>query len=280
MNIEKWKDIPGFEGFYQASDLGRVKSLARISEPHLRTQPEITLKLQTPKSGRPHYWIIRNGKKEKFTRTKLFECFSEFEMNLEEKIWRVIPNCDFEFKVSNHFEAIQSERKYAERRYPVEEKILKSRLVKGYPTVGLTMNNDRGKNYSVHRLVALTWIPRVSGKNHVNHMDFNRANNSVENLEWVTHQENMTHASWAGRLGGRASADSRFRTVRQFDLGGNFIKEFQGIKLAEAETGVSAAGISSCVNGRGRTAGGCIWKYSYKVKQSALPIEQSVGTEG
>lgn len=52
----------------------------------------------------------------------------------------------------------------------------------------------RGKTYSVHQLVALVFIPKIDGKNHVNHIDGNRSNNHVSNLEWVSNQENVNHA--------------------------------------------------------------------------------------
>lgn len=51
-----------------------------------------------------------------------------------------------------------------------------------------------GKNYWVHKLVALAFIPPVSGKRFVNHKDGNKMNNDVTNLEWCTRSENMIHA--------------------------------------------------------------------------------------
>lgn len=51
-----------------------------------------------------------------------------------------------------------------------------------------------GKTRSVHRVIALAFLPAKDGKDFVNHKDGNKQNNSVENLEWCTRNENMRHA--------------------------------------------------------------------------------------
>ncbi|MDV4026348.1 hypothetical protein CMT52_18630 [Elizabethkingia anophelis] len=55
------------------------------------------------------------------------------------------------------------------------------------------------KRFLVHRLVAEAFIEKPESKNIVNHIDKNRLNNSVENLEWVSQRENMTHG-YLGKL--------------------------------------------------------------------------------
>lgn len=72
--------------------------------------------------------------------------------------------------------------------------VVKPKITKtGYAEVNLTAS-DRRLYLRVHRIVAEIYIPNPDNKPFVNHKDGNKLNNSVSNLEWVTHQENMEHA--------------------------------------------------------------------------------------
>lgn len=66
-----------------------------------------------------------------------------------------------------------------------------SRKPNGYMQINLFTGDGRRKKEYVHRLVALTFIPNENHFPEVNHIDGVRDNNSVSNLEWVTHKENM-----------------------------------------------------------------------------------------
>jgi len=70
----------------------------------------------------------------------------------------------------------------------------------GYKKVTLTNNGVQMQRY-IHRMVAELYIPCVKNKNQVNHIDGNKNNNHVKNLEWVTNQENQLHAHKTGLKG-------------------------------------------------------------------------------
>ncbi|MFA5397372.1 MAG: HNH endonuclease [Methanogenium sp.] len=74
-------------------------------------------------------------------------------------------------------------------------KILKQNINGDYNYVQL-----KKRNFRVHRLVALMFIPNNYNKPYVNHLDGNKSNNIVENLEWCTAQENNLHARKTGLI--------------------------------------------------------------------------------
>ncbi len=112
---EEWKDIIGYEGLYQVSNLGRVKSLFRFSK-------------------RKNYVIT-----------------------IQEKLLKILNG------------------------------------PKGYNLIRLSRNGIL-KTYRLHRLIAQAFIPNPENKPEVNHINGNKKDNCVNNLEWVTSAENMQHA--------------------------------------------------------------------------------------
>ena len=69
----------------------------------------------------------------------------------------------------------------------------------GYLQLSLKADNGKNYTYRVHRLVAMTYIENPNNLSDVNHIDFNRINNYVENLEWISHSNNIKHTRDAGR---------------------------------------------------------------------------------
>lgn len=81
-------------------------------------------------------------------------------------------------------------------------KILRARpLPLGYVQIGLFRDDGSRKPTFLHRLILMTFVgPAPEGKPHVNHIDFNRSNNRLSNLEWISRAENQRHTARAGRM--------------------------------------------------------------------------------
>jgi HNH endonuclease/NUMOD4 motif len=78
-------------------------------------------------------------------------------------------------------------------------RMVKVSISKGYPKVSLS-NNGQYFNQSVHRLVATAFVDGKKPGLVVNHIDGDKTNHRPENLEWITHAENMAHAREAGLI--------------------------------------------------------------------------------
>lgn len=79
----------------------------------------------------------------------------------------------------------------------VPERILKHKIDNGYHRVSISKDSKRIM-FSVHRLVALSFLSNENNKSEVNHKDGIKSNNTVDNLEWVTPKENQQHARITG----------------------------------------------------------------------------------
>lgn len=128
----------------------------------------------------------------------------------------------------------------------------------GYESVGLCLHGKQ-KNFLVHRLVAMAFIPNPQPQKHpfINHIDGNKRNNNIENLEWCDSSYNMRHAIAHGL------SKVRSKRVIQYTLGGEKIKVWNSIKEACDEIKACCIGnISKACQGKRKNAGGYIWKYA------------------
>jgi hypothetical protein len=179
--MEIWKDIVGYEGLYQVSDLGRVRSLDRI---------------------------IKGNKGSEYLK---------------------------------------------------KGKILKQTFnLKKYSQVNLS---KYGVDYHkrVHRLVAETFIPNPEMKPQVNHIDGNKNNNHVINLEWNTESENVIHAYRLGLNVRSKFAGKERRPVYQLK-DGKIINRFETITEAEVKTHTPRQNIRQVIKGKRFSANGYQWK--------------------
>ena len=111
------------------------------------------------------------------------------------------------------------------------------------------------QKYALHRLVAQTFIPNLENKPYVNHIDGNKINNCINNLEWVTCAENNLHNHKIGLI------KCFKRKVAQYDLEMNEINRFDSIKEAADSLKMSQTNIKSVLYKKQKTGGGFIWKY-------------------
>jgi len=136
-----------------------------------------------------------------------------------------------------------------------------------YGYLAVTISNRKKPKYvTVHRLVALAFIPNPENKATVNHKDGNRKNNVFENLEWATVAENNRH-SWRSNLRTihpntlKALHQSQKIKIDQFDLNGNFIKTWNGLREAARGTNSLDGRICQVCKGVFKKHRGFIWKY-------------------
>lgn len=179
---EKWKDIKNYEGLYQVSNLGRVRSL----------------------------------KTSKYSK-KLNKCVNVLRIRQ-----------------------------------------LKPGIEKGgYKFVILTKNKKR-TTYKIHKLVAETFIPNTKNYICINHIDGNKINNNVNNLEWTTISGNISHA-YKNKL---IDITKKQKKVNQYDLDGNFIKQWNSMKEAGETLNIHRQNISMCCRKIRNKTNNFIWRYA------------------
>lgn len=172
--------------------------------------------------------------------------------------WKDIPNYEGLYEVSTYGN-IRNAITKAPRK-------LKEDLSRGgYYTVSLSKSSKYSK-YFVHRLVAITFLPNPKKLPVVNHIDFCRTNCRVDNLEWCTYQYNAIHAkdrTWS-EDNKALRIIKRSKPVEQYNLDGKLLATFSSLREAENKTGI--CNIARVVEGRGKTAGGFIWKFKGNIK--------------
>ena len=124
----------------------------------------------------------------------------------------------------------------------------------GYLEVYLRLPGSK-KTFKVHRLVAQAFIENPDNLPQVNHIDENKENNCVTNLEWCNNDYNIHYGTALKRMG-----IAHRKKVAQYSLSGKLIAIFDSQVIAAEQTNSRQGAISNCINGKAKTHNGYIWK--------------------
>lgn len=182
------------------------------------------------------------------------------------KIWNPILGYEGLYEISNYGEVFSI----------LKNKIITPEVIKGkYLRIGLTKNGVR-KRYLVHRLVLCNFVEhREYPEYEVNHKDFNPKNNRVDNLEWVTQQENINYSLKVGcallpamkesgrKLGNRywgEGVEASKKPVGRYSYTGNLLKKYNSAREASLD-GYNYKSISKVCRGERQTHAGFKWEF-------------------
>lgn len=191
------------------------------------------------------------------------------------EIWKDIKGYEGLYQISN-LGNVRSLDKYVNYKN-IKQRLIKGKIIKpidsgnGYMRVSLS-NKNNAKAYSIHRLVAEAFMPDKSNFKsmpdedrskvnlddlEVNHKnEFEKWNNRVDNLEWCTRGYNANYGT-----GNERRIKKNKKIILQYDLKGNFIREWDSMTDVEKQTKTSKGHICQVCKGKRNKAGNYIWKY-------------------
>jgi hypothetical protein len=163
-----------------------------------------------------------------FPQTFYHEGFFYAEKMNTQEIWKPVAECNGEYHISNHGRV---------KSYKCgKERILKPSLIgNGYPAVIITQGKAIKKCYTIHKLMAVAFIPNPENKSSVNHKDGNKTNNHIDNLEWMTSKENVQHAWENGLFESKRVAISKAQSKPVMDIISG--KKYDSLTLACQDIG-------------------------------------------
>lgn len=186
------------------------------------------------------------------------------------EIWKDIKGFEGYYQVSNYGN-IKSLTRFDGIRERKGQEIKQSLKYNGYLQVGLRKNSKR-KFFSVHRLVAIHFLDNPENKPQVNHIDCNKQNNNINNLEWATSKENLHHAKINGlrnnipkgekhpNFGKFAEKSKTAKPVIRYDRKTGKTKLYEAKILAKND-GFDVTSISKCCHKKLKTHKGYEWYF-------------------
>lgn len=177
------------------------------------------------------------------------------------EVWKPIPFAEgYEVSNTGRIRSLPRKTVYKDGRIAFHQarELKPSRTKKGYLRAEPTVNGKKVM-CQMHRAVAIAFIPNPENKPQVNHIDGNKENNHVDNLEWATQEENYKHATENGLLGSAVP-------VEVYTIDGEFVGKYFTMTEAGKHLGVDKGNITKVIHGKANSAGGYIFK-SLKVQK-------------
>ena len=171
--------------------------------------------------------------------------------NLSNEVWKDIEGYEGLYQVSN----LGRVRSLGHDKYHPGRMLKPGKDRNGYLFVNLYKNGEP-KHCSIHRLVAIAFIPNPDNLPEVNHINEKKQDCRVENLSWVSRIQNCCHGSRTQR-----SAEKHSKRVAQYTLDGTLVAVYPSTHEAARQTDFKQSSISACCCEKLKTYKGYIWKY-------------------
>ena len=173
------------------------------------------------------------------------------------EIWKDIVGYEGSYQVSNFGNVKSLDRKglFGTQNVIYKSRILKQKILNmGYYSVNLS-KKSKVKTYTVHRLVGKAFIDNPKNKATINHIDGDKLNNRVDNLEWCTMNENFEHAYKIGLTKYNQSA----RKVMMLDKNGVGVICFYSAYRAAKTMNISESALHNVLSNKSKTVKGVRW---------------------
>lgn len=178
------------------------------------------------------------------------------------EIWKDMVEFDNKYQISNKGNVRRKGRKVNSAIQPKGYRYIKPKMVylqnngNGYLQIYVSINKKRVMKY-VHRMVATYFLKNPLNYNEVNHLDFNRSNNDVSNLEWCSKKQNIRH-SFAHNKTRRTNGKTPVKII-QICESGNIV--WKSAKEIGEKLNVDPSGVYKCCKNKLKSVKGHKFKY-------------------